>query len=394
MRKTITVLTLLGLLTSSTVFGQWAQLSTGIINSSFISFHQNGSTFYLSYGRGASGGTTKTTNEGTNWSGAGSSGYANYSFAVKNTNAMIAGTSNGIRYYTIGGYWWNSDITWETRSVLTDGTDFYAGTSAGVYKSTNNGQNWSSLGLSATNVKCLLKVGTYMFAGSSAGLYISSNNGSSWNLDPHLYSINCLAYGNNLLWIGTNTGLWWSDDLCTSWHSVTVTGSYISIALNASNIYVSSSTGGVKHLTLVSPGFYQMASRNFGFPTPLPVVNCMIATNNYLLAGTDSSVWRSPLSYVTEIKPQVTPAKFVLKQNYPNPFNPFTVIKYLLPKQGIILLKIYDITGREIETLVNEKQSPGTYEVSWDASQYSSGVYFFRIEAENFTDTKRMLLIK
>ncbi|HEY5122801.1 MAG TPA: T9SS type A sorting domain-containing protein [Ignavibacteria bacterium] len=80
--------------------------------------------------------------------------------------------------------------------------------------------------------------------------------------------------------------------------------------------------------------------------------------------------------------------------NYPNPFNPITKIRYDLPKNGYVKLVVFDALGREIETLVNEKQSPGTYEVTFDASQYSSGVYFYKIEAGDFNAMKRMVLIK
>lgn len=88
------------------------------------------------------------------------------------------------------------------------------------------------------------------------------------------------------------------------------------------------------------------------------------------------------------------PLKFSLSQNYPNPFNPHTTIKYGLPKMDFVNLKIFDVLGREIATLVNEKQSPGYYSVDWDGSAFSSGVYFYRLYTGVLTDTKRMVLIK
>lgn len=98
------------------------------------------------------------------------------------------------------------------------------------------------------------------------------------------------------------------------------------------------------------------------------------------------------------------PNTFSLEQNYPNPFNPSTKIRFSIPsfispleggKGGdIVKLLIYDILGKEVAILVNEAVKPGTYEVEWDASNYPSGVYFYRIVTEGFTDTKRMLLIK
>jgi hypothetical protein len=85
---------------------------------------------------------------------------------------------------------------------------------------------------------------------------------------------------------------------------------------------------------------------------------------------------------------------FNLSQNYPNPFNPTTNIKYQITNNKLVTLKIFDILGKEVETLVNEKQNAGTYEVTFNASQYSSGIYFYKLTTDNFSDTKKMLMIK
>jgi subtilisin family serine protease len=88
------------------------------------------------------------------------------------------------------------------------------------------------------------------------------------------------------------------------------------------------------------------------------------------------------------------PKEFALTQNYPNPFNPTTVISYALPKSSSVKLVVYDMLGREIKTLVNEFKQAGSYDVSFDASSLASGVYFYRINAGDFTDAKKMMLIK
>jgi hypothetical protein len=85
---------------------------------------------------------------------------------------------------------------------------------------------------------------------------------------------------------------------------------------------------------------------------------------------------------------------FSLNQNYPNPFNPTTVISFQLSVAGQVVLKVYDVMGREVQTLVNESLKPGTYQASFDGSTLNSGVYFYKISAGEFTDTKRMLMIK
>jgi len=88
------------------------------------------------------------------------------------------------------------------------------------------------------------------------------------------------------------------------------------------------------------------------------------------------------------------PKTFSLSQNYPNPFNPSTSIRYELPVLSKVKIMIYDILGREITTLINETRPAGRYEIKWNASRFSSGVYFYRIQAGNFVQTKKLLLVK
>lgn len=91
---------------------------------------------------------------------------------------------------------------------------------------------------------------------------------------------------------------------------------------------------------------------------------------------------------------EIYPKSYELSQNYPNPFNPTTKINFALTKQGFVTLKIYDITGREIKTLVNEVKQAGYYSITFSVSDLSSGIYFYRIKAGNYVQTKRMVYIK
>jgi hypothetical protein len=97
---------------------------------------------------------------------------------------------------------------------------------------------------------------------------------------------------------------------------------------------------------------------------------------------------------VSNIKGTNLPLVFSLAQNFPNPFNPVTTIKYALPKDVKVVIKIYDILGREVRTLVNEFRKAGYYDVKFDMSSYASGVYFYRIEAGEFVVSKKMVLVK
>jgi hypothetical protein len=101
---------------------------------------------------------------------------------------------------------------------------------------------------------------------------------------------------------------------------------------------------------------------------------------------------------INQISSEV-PSGFSLYQNYPNPFNPNTKIRYSIPKNEFIVLKVYDVMGTEVQTLVNENQSAGTYEVNFDAKnidgkELSSGIYYCKLQTNNFSETKRMLLLK
>ncbi len=93
------------------------------------------------------------------------------------------------------------------------------------------------------------------------------------------------------------------------------------------------------------------------------------------------------------------PGRFSLSQNYPNPFNPATIIKFDIPAVGQrhaldVNMKVYDILGREVAVLINKQLLPGSYEVNWNAANFPSGVYFYRLEAEGFSESKKMVLIK
>jgi Secretion system C-terminal sorting domain len=97
---------------------------------------------------------------------------------------------------------------------------------------------------------------------------------------------------------------------------------------------------------------------------------------------------------INDLKNRNMPGGFLLNQNYPNPFNPTTTIKYSVPFNSLVAIKVYDILGREVETLVNEEKAPGNYSVEFNASKLSSGVYFYRMQAGNFISTKKLILMK
>ena len=117
-----------------------------------------------------------------------------------------------------------------------------------------------------------------------------------------------------------------------------------------------------------------------------------IDNNVYVVGGNTAKINHGGVTSLIDDK--VTPDGFILEQNYPNPFNPTTTISFSIPSSSFISLKVYDILGKEVATLVNEEKQAGNYEVNFDAASLSSGTYFYRLQAGNIIATKKLLLVK
>jgi hypothetical protein len=112
-----------------------------------------------------------------------------------------------------------------------------------------------------------------------------------------------------------------------------------------------------------------------------------------IIVGEHKAVLLYPIVVSVEDKP-ISPGRFLLSQNYPNPFNSTTAIQYSIQQRGNVLLKVYDILGNEVKTLVNEEKEQGVYTINFDANNLPSGMYLYRIQADSFIDTKKMILLK
>jgi len=130
-------------------------------------------------------------------------------------------------------------------------------------------------------------------------------------------------------------------------------------------------------------------------------VYSLILNKSYIFAGTSDGIWRlwypDTTSNAGNFKEVTT--GFTLEQNYPNPFNPVTTIKYSIPNNkennySSVQLKVYNLLGQEVATLVNEQQIPGLYKVKFDGSNLTSGIYIYKLRAGSFISTKKLMLLK
>ncbi len=140
------------------------------------------------------------------------------------------------------------------------------------------------------------------------------------------------------------------------------------------------------------PGTYTVNSDAYGFSSTSSSTSSVDYNTNF---SSSASFTMTPenITSVKETQPNIL-SNFKLNQNYPNPFNPTTIISYQIPYESKVVLKVFNILGDEVATLVNENKAAGNYNVSFNASNLSSGVYFYQIKAGSFVDTKKLVLLK
>lgn len=166
-----------------------------------------------------------------------------------------------------------------------------------------------------------------------------------------------------------------------------------SIKLICDDPWITSITPSSRPLPNIPPG--AVVSPSSGFTVRVDST----FTNNFNfkveISSANWTYWVDSTQVVVGVEDEPTlPTEFALEQNYPNPFNPSTSIQYAISSRQFVSLKVYDILGNEIETLVNEIKPAGTYEVTWHAANLPSGVYFYQLKAGSFVETRKMLLLK
>jgi photosystem II stability/assembly factor-like uncharacterized protein len=333
------------------------------------------------------------------------------SFDVNQKGNIFAGTiARGMWRSTDNGDSWKEIHGGPTVSALTIGSNgtLFAGTYYGVSRSTDEGDHWTHLQNSTSPLNLTvyaLAVNRYgnIFAGTSEyyGIFRSTDDGEHWNGLKYLIlptAITSLVINSsNIIFAGTDInggGAFSSTDNGDTWSGITAGQSDQTIHTLAINQkgYIFAGTDSVV-LRSTNNG-KQWTKLSFKYPV-VNVRMLSIDSSGYVWAGTDEGLFRS-ITPTTDSKEgfQSSPKQFALYQNYPNPFNPVTMISYQLPVTNHVSLKVYDVIGREVATLVQEKLQAGEYSIMFDGSNFSSGTYFMRLQSGDDVVIKKLMLLK
>lgn len=446
MRKKIFILIIFYLLAASffhkNIFAQFTEMNSGINTplNSIVPTGWVGLNTVNVWACGDNGVVLKTTNSGINWINTGTGiiptdinlNVITYS----SSNSLVALTS-GVRLDTAIVYRTsNGGSNWQIvfRQYQGNINAIFINSPAGIlignpvngrwsiWKTSNDGVTWDSSGIYLAqngneigwkNSFCYTQPfeASYMLFGTNnSRVYYSTNLGNTWQFStvpqetnitsmhfPFYVSMNSfLGYigGSTKVLFTSNSGLNWID---------------AGPALGSGNI------AGIHAcpLPVDNVGFHNIfftRSDSNIYLFPYSSVNCTLVYSapsgkyRYISNRAGSFQWAvrdnggitmcgCQLGGIQQIENEI-PECYILAQNYPNPFNPTTNIEFRIAKSGFVNITIYDASGREVETLGNQELKPGTYKVDWNASVYPSGVYFYRLSTDNFSETKKMVLLK
>ncbi|MGE5497535.1 MAG: VPS10 domain-containing protein [Syntrophothermus sp.] len=251
-------------------------------------------------------------------------------------------------------------------SITTGGKTLFVICEGNVYLSDNDGKTWEIIkdGLDGKKIYLIKAQQNTVFAASAdSSIFRSTDAGKNWQqvsngLNKNTYSNFEFADTNIVFALAHYDGIYYSQDNGLNWGKIT------------SNL-------------------------------PEKNVRALSTDSEYIYAGLLTTVWRrklseiiSPNTAVYDNSPSRIHPEYYLDQNYPNPFNPVTVIRYALPENNYVELKIYDILGREIAELVNKEQLAGEYTIRFDGSALPSGIYIYTIKAGQYMSSRKLILLK
>ncbi len=372
----------------------------------------------------------RTTNGGLNWTLILHNSISCYSFHfINNLSGWMTGGywddigGSGRYYYktTNGGLNWNLKL-YDTLSG-TYNSVYFANASTGwiagslnnqgiIMRSTDSGETWSSDVVSqGNNLRCLYFVNSYTgwMLGVQGKILKSTNSGLNWFEQANLGNyLNSLYFVNtNLGWVAgnnanifktTNSGINWAQQ--NSGINNDLQSVYF---INPDTGWVSGNEGKIIYTSNGGSYWIQQSSNTTDDLKSIFFINNNTgwSAGGFQMITGSCTILKTTTGGLIPVKQlgENVPVKYSLYQNYPNPFNPVTKIKFDIPSLGkyevTIRMTIYDVLGRETAIIVNEpKMKPGGYEVEWDGSNYPSGVYFYKLKAGNYSETRKMILLK
>jgi len=363
----------------------------------------------------------KTTNRGYNWTNTRSENNLN---SIDFTNAqtgyvcgdfgkILKTTNSGINWININ----SGNVNYKSICFVNDNTGWSCGSEGKIIKTTNAGLNWvhqNSNSIFGLNDIHFTDVQNGFIAGDSGYVLKTTNGGTQWDtITPG----NKFAY-NKINFVNTNTGYaighrrYLSNDVWfyirvmqkttnsgQSWSEIINISSPIFQVFFEDVFFINGNTGWYLEKNGISGTILKTTNGGLNwvqaYHRQKDAIACLFSLGeSYTWAGGDGIVLTTstPIG-INQIGSKV-PSNFLLNQNYPNPFNPQTKIKFDVPRASFTKIIIYDLLGREVATLVNEELRPGTYEADWDASSFSSGVYFSVLQTDNFYQANKMILVK
>lgn len=338
---------------------------------------------------------------------------------VTNYYIFMTGTDQNIYYSRKVGSTWNAwqEITLSggilTNKIITSlsiaswGGNLYAGTSNdGVF--TWDGSNWhkSNTGLEGKYITCLLRSesNTNVFSGTSNGLYKSTDRGINWDTcgfsNQFIQAINMDSNENLIVSSHTKVNpvykLFFSKNEGNIWEDITFN------LPNSSSNWINCDVQNTIYVGIPKYGIYKLKSDSVSWEK---INDGLLDTNvhsmgyspkGFLYTSVDSGLYRLSLNNFTDVftKRNNIFKDAYLEQNYPNPFNPTTTIDFSITNASYIKLEIFNLIGQKIADLINEEKQAGKYSIKWNAENFASGIYIYKLSTGYNVFTQKMILIK